>query len=229
MTRQFPLKLEPHPDFAAADFLPSDANKAALDLVQAWPDWALPSAAIWGPAGSGKTHLAHIWAARAEASLIGANDFAAMALEALPDTPRIALDFAEDPAPRPDERKLFHLLNIIRENTGALLIMSRAPPSRWQIDLPDLASRLKALPLAEVSAPDDGLFAAVIAKQFTDRQLVVDRETVDYIAVRSERSFAAARQVVERLDQAALASRRPIGKRLAGEVIEALEAEGSDG
>lgn len=225
MTRQIPLKLEPHADFAAADFLQSEANRAALSLVQSWPNWALPSAVIWGPAGAGKTHLAHIWAERAEASVISLNDFVELALDALPDHPHISLDFAAADNPKPDERKLFHLLNIMRERKGGLLFVARTAPSRWTVALPDLASRLKALPSAEVSSPDDGLFAAVLAKQFADRQLVIDRETVEYIAVRSERSFAAARRVVARLDQAALASRRPIGKRLAGEVMEALEAE----
>ena len=228
MTRQFPLKLEPHPDFAAADFLPSEANRAALELVRAWPDWPLPAAAIWGPAGSGKTHLAHIWAERAGAMLISSAEFNDLALETLPDQPRLAIDFGDAADPQPDERQMFHLLNIVRETKGALLVAARMAPSRWRISLPDLASRLKALPSAEVSPPDDGLFAAVLAKQFADRQLVVDRETVDYIAVRSERSFAAARRLAARLDQAALASRRPIGKRLAGEVIEALEAEAGE-
>ena len=93
MTRQFPLKLEPHPDYTAADFLNFKANRAALALVQSWPEWALPTAVIWGPAGAGKTHLAHIWAERAGASLIGADDFADLALETLPEEPHIALDF----------------------------------------------------------------------------------------------------------------------------------------
>jgi len=228
VTRQFPLKLEPHPDYTAADFLNFKANRAALALVQSWPEWALPTAVIWGPAGAGKTHLAHIWADRAGASLIGADDFADLALETLPEEPHIALDFADAEVPKPDERRMFHLLNMIREKNGALLLVARTAPSRWDVALPDLASRLKALPSAEVSSPDDGLFAAVLAKQFADRQLVVDRETVEYIAARSERSFAAARRLVARLDQAALASRRPIGKRLAGEVIEALEAESGE-
>lgn len=225
MTRQIPLKLEPHPDYAAADLLQSEANRAALALVRSWPEWALPAAVIWGPAGSGKTHLAHIWAERAGALLIDAGDLAKLDLETLPQDPHIALDFEAVDIPRPDERLMFHLLNMIREKRGAFLIVARTAPSRWGIDLPDLESRLKALPSAEVSPPDDGLFAAVLAKQFADRQLVVDRETVEYIAARSERSFAAARRLVARIDQAALASRRVIGKRLAGEVIEALERE----
>ena len=228
MTRQFPLKLEPHPDYTAADFLNSEANRAALALVLAWPEWALTTAVIWGPAGSGKTHLAHIWAELAGASVTGVDGFAELSLESLPEEPHIVLDFAATDIPKPDERRLFHLINMIREKYGALLLVARTAPSRWGVALPDLSSRLKALPSAEVSPPDDGLFAAVLAKQFADRQLVVDRETVDYIAVRSERSFAAARRLVARLDQAGLASRRPIGKRLAGEVIEALEAESGE-
>jgi chromosomal replication initiation ATPase DnaA len=225
VTRQIPLKLEPHPDYAAADLLQSEANRAALALVRSWPEWALPTAVIWGPAGSGKTHLAHIWAERAGASLIDADDLSKLDLKTLPQNPHIALDFEAVDVPRPDERLMFHLLNMIREKRGALLIVARTAPSRWGIALPDLESRLKALPSAEVSPPDDGLFAAVLAKQFSDRQLVVDRETVEYMAARSERSFAAARRLVARIDQAALASRRLIGKRLAGEVIEALERE----
>lgn len=223
MKAQYPLHFEPRAEYAVEDFLISDANRAALTLVREWPNWAGPSAAIWGPEGSGKTHLAHIWAARADARILSLADFDALAMDDLASQRRFVLDFGSTDAPQPDERRLFHFLNIMREAQGALLIVARAAPSRWAIALPDLSSRLKALPAANVSSPDDGLFAAVLAKQFADRQLVVDGEVIMYLAHRSERSFAAARTLVAKLDQAALASRRPIGKRLAREVLAEIE------
>lgn len=225
MTLQIPLQFEPQIDFAAADFLASAANRAALTLINAWPDWPQPSAAVWGPAGAGKTHLGHIWAERAGAAYIEGEAIDALLLDTLEAQSCLVLDFGLAAAPGMDERKMFHLLNIMRETGGALLLIAQSAPSRWPIALPDLASRLKALPNAEVQAPDDSLFSAVLSKQFADRQLVVDKDTIDYIVLRAERSFAAARQIAARLDQAALAQRRPIGKRLAGEVLAEIAAE----
>lgn len=225
MTLQIPLKFEPQVDFAAADFLASAANRAALSLINSWPDWPQPSAAIWGPVGAGKSHLGHIWAARTGATYTEGEDIQSFCIDAIGTTPSLVLDFGQESAPAIDERKLFHLLNIMRETGGALLLIARSAPSRWLITLPDLASRLKALPNAEVQAPDDGLFAAVLSKQFADRQLVVEKDTIDYIVMRGERSFAAARHIVARIDQAALAQRRPIGKRLAGEVLAEIADE----
>lgn len=226
---QFSLDLPHETGYDAGDFMAADCNLAARRLIEDWSAWPAGAAAIWGAPGAGKTHLAHIWRARATASLVDGTALGALDLAALADPVRLALDFGETPLADADEVALFHLLNIVRERRGGLLIVARVAPARWPVALADLGSRLRALPTAEAAAPDDGLFAAVLAKHFADRQLVVDRQTVDYLTVRSERSFAAARDLAARLDRAALARRRRINVKLAGDVLAEIEAERGEG
>lgn len=222
---QIPLDLPHEPGYAVGDFIASDCNLAPRALVEDWANWPNRAAAIWGAAGGGKTHLAHIWAAATGARLLDLPAFREIDLAALVDPVMVALDLGEADLAASDERPLFHLLNMARERRGALLILARRAPARWRTALPDLASRLRALPAAEATAPDDGLFAAVLAKHFADRQLVVDRQTIDYLTLRAERSFAAAAALSERLDRAALARRRKINVKLAGEVLGEIERE----
>lgn len=225
MAEQFPLDLPHQTAYGAADYLASDCNLAGRRLVENWRDWPQRAAAIWGGGGAGKTHLAEIWRAESGGARLDLAAFRALDLSVLESSPCFVLDLGDAAIAAGDERPLFHLLNLVRERQGALLIVARMAPSRWPVSLADLASRLRALPMAEATAPDDGLFAAVLAKGFADRQLVVDRQTVDYLTMRSERSFAAAHALVKRLDQAALARRRRINVKLAGEVLAAMAVE----
>lgn len=229
MSEQFPLDLPHQTAYGAADFLGSDCNLAARRLIETADDWPQRAAAIWGPAGAGKTHLAEIWRAAAGGARLDLLDFRALDLSKLEGRPVFALDLGAEDIAQADERLLFHLLNLTRERQGGLLIVARQAPSRWDVALADLASRLRALPVAEASAPDDGLFAAVLAKSFADRQLVVDRQTIEYLTVRAERSFAAAQSLAQRLDQAALARRRRINVKLASEVLAEIAAEAGEG
>ena len=118
-----------------------------------------------------------------------------------------------------DEAALFHLLNLAREERAFLLITARSAPAGWRIGLPDLASRLRALPVVALEAPDDALLRAVIVKLFADRQLAVDENLVGFLLNRIERSFGAAREAVRKLDQEALRLKRPVTRSLAGELF----------
>src|SRR5262249_50661481 len=164
------------------DFLSGPSNAAALALIEHWPDWPGRVAVLTGPEGSGKSHLAAIWAqdvgARflAARSLAGANLPAALATGAL-----VVEDVAEG---KFDERALFHLLNLAREEEAFLLLTARTAPASWSLTIRDLASRLKALPVVTVSAPDDALLRALLVKLFADRQINVDESLIGYVAVR---------------------------------------------
>jgi chromosomal replication initiation ATPase DnaA len=118
-----------------------------------------------------------------------------------------------------DERALFHLLNLAREDQAYVLITARIAPSALEIELRDLRSRLRALPVVSLQPPDDQLFRALIVKFCADRQLAVDENVVGYLATRIERSYAAARQAVEQLDAEALRLGRPVTRSLAAEVL----------
>lgn len=214
--RQLPFDLPQLHAMGAADFVAAPGNAAAFALIDAWPDWPSRTLAVHGPAGGGKTHLGHILAARAESAgratlYLDAPD----ALPELPANPVLILD-----APQLPETDFFHLLNRLRNEGGDLLILSREAPARWPTALPDLASRLKAIPAVELTAPDDALLGAVLAKHFGDRQIAVAPEVIDYLLKQMERSFAAAADLAARLDRAALAEGRAITVKLAKRVLE---------
>jgi len=215
--RQLALSLEHAESFAREDFLSGPSNAAALTLVETWPDWPARAVVLAGPAGSGKSHLASIWAARAGArfllarSLVETKVPAALATGALVVEDIAAGDF--------DERAMFHLVNLAREEQAFVLFTARSPPAGWEIGIRDLASRLKALPVVMVTAPDDMLLRAVLVKLFSDRQLAVDESLVGFVARRIERSIAAARTVVAELDREAMRQQRPLTRVLAAEVL----------
>jgi chromosomal replication initiation ATPase DnaA len=206
---------------ARDDFLEGPCNAAALAWVERWPDWPGPVLALIGPPGSGKTHLAAIWAAASGAAMVAGSGLGAADLPALLAHGALVVD---DLAPgRFDERALFHLLNMVREQGAFLLLTAAEPPVGWPVAIPDLASRLRAVPTVAVAPPDDALLRAVLVKLFADRQIKVDETLVGYLVSRIERSFAAARIMVERLDREALRLQRPVTRALA---VDLLRADG---
>jgi chromosomal replication initiation ATPase DnaA len=221
MANQLTLDLAlPPPTYAREDFVVSAGNREALAWLDRWPDWPAPALALSGPAGSGKTHLGRIWAARASAALIEGADLegkSILDLTALStETSAIVVEHAE----RAPERALFHLYNLMRERHGYLLLIAEAPPAHWRIALPDLASRLRAAPAVAVAPPDDELLGSIILKQLADRQLHAGAGVVQYLVSRMERSGEAARHVVAALDRRALVERREIDRRLAADVLD---------
>ena len=215
--RQLALDLPHAESFRRDDFLESPANAAALALVERWPDWPHSSAAIVGPAGSGKSHLAAIWAERAGARIVAASELDAAGVPGALATGALVI---EDLAPgRVDEPALFHLLNLAREQGAFLLITARERLDRGPFTLADLASRLRAVPVVTLAPPDDSLLAAVLVKLFADRQLAVDEGVVSYLVARIERSLASAEAIVSRLDRAALSRGRSVTRVLASEVL----------
>lgn len=225
MTRQLPLDLGFASSYAAADYLVSASNSAAFAWVERWPDWPGVGLALCGPPGCGKTHLVHVWRERSQATIVDAATLASVdPSHLLASPPALAIDgLAAGSLDAAAERALLHLHNMTNERRGHLLLCAEAPPARWPIALPDLRSRLAALPNVTIAPPDDGLLEALLAKLFADRQLAVDRGTVIFIVARMERSFDAARRLVDAIDRAALASQRRPSLGLVREVVEKLE------
>ncbi len=216
--RQLVLDLPTRPALGRADFFVSPANELALAQVDAWPAWPSGRLAITGPAGAGKTHIAHVWATLSSAQILA--DPASLDLAALPGDAALAIEdvdrLAGDAAA---EVALFHLCNHLAAGGGSLMISGREPPARWPIVLPDLASRLGVAAVARLEAPDDDLLAALLVKLFADRQLAVSPELIRYLVSRMDRSFAAAEKLVADLDRTGLTRHRPITARLAAEVL----------
>jgi chromosomal replication initiation ATPase DnaA len=199
------------------DFLEGPANEAGLALIDSWPDWPNRIMLLVGPQGSGKSHLASIWA-----ELSGARSTSAYALtaDAVPGALATGALVVDDLKPQGfDERALFHLLNLARQDEAYVLMTARIPPSAFEVELRDLRSRLRAVPVVTLLPPDDLLLRALIVKFCADRQLVVDESVVSYLTSRIERSYTAARQAVELLDTEALRLRRPVTRALAAELL----------
>jgi chromosomal replication initiation ATPase DnaA len=213
--RQLALALCHAESFAREDFLSGPSNAVALALVDAWPDWSHRTVMLIGPEGSGKSHLAAIWAQAAGARLIAARALEEASVPAALATGALVVE--DLAAGSFEERALFHLLNLAREQEAFVMLTARTPPTTLAI--PDLSSRLKALPVAAIAPPDDGLLRAVLLKLFSDRQLAVDEALLGYVGTRIERSFAAARAAVALLDAEAMRRKRPLTRALAAEIL----------
>ena len=205
----------------AEDFLVADSNRVAADWVQRWPDWPSPALVIAGPPGAGKTHLGQLWCGRSGAERVDPMrldiEHAAGLIErtgaAWVDEAHVV---AGDPA---GEAALLHLYNLAKTAAGSLLLTARSAPGTWPLELPDLASRLKAAMVATIDPPDDALLASVALKLFADRQIPVGEDIVSYLLTRGERSFAWIAEAVERIDRAALAAKRPVTSALVRDIF----------
>lgn len=215
--RQLALELPHTESFRRDDFLPNPANEAALALVDAWPEWPGPYAAIAGPAGSGKSHLAAIWAERSGARIADAASLRNGEVpRALVTGALVIEDFS---IAKVDQTAFFHLFNLARETSSFLLFTANSRLDLEGAALPDLASRLRAVPVLPLAPPDDALIAAVLVKLFADRQMTIDEDTLAFLLPRMERSLASAKAIVGRLDRAALSRGRRITRALASEVF----------
>ena len=218
LSTQLPLDLALEPNYGREDFLVGPSNEQAFELIDLWPAWPERLVILCGPEGSGKSHLAHVWANQAGAALLPAARLADRAPDALLDAGALALENC-DSAPA-DEARLFHLINAIRERGGSLLLTARTRPDLWGVKTPDLLSRLRLAPVVEIAPPDDALLRALLVKQFLDRQLVIDTSVVEYLLPRIERSFAGVARIVAVLDREALALGRRITRPIAAQILE---------
>jgi len=208
------------------DFFVSDANSHAHDMVRAdhgWPDGKL---ALIGPQGSGKTHLARVWASQGGGTILAAAELG----RAAPAPGPGALICVEDVdrLPRAEEETLFHLHNNVLGGGGRLLLTGRTAPARWNIALPDLSSRMTATTVVHITDPDDDLLRAVLTKLFADRQLTPDPRLIQWLLPRMERSFQAATRIVSELDSRALSEARVINLSLAREILDTPPDDGKE-
>ena len=214
--RQLALALDHAESYAREDFLAGPGNAAALALIESWPDWPANAVALVGPQGSGKSHLAAIWAAASGARVTSGRALNESGL--LPELATGALVVEE--ATAADERTLFHLINLARGEESFLLFTARTAPSAWPVVIADLTSRLRALPVIALQAPDDGLLRGLIVKLAADRQLELKEDVVGYLVNHIERSFAAARTAVIALDNESLRQGRRPTRTLAAELFD---------
>lgn len=221
MARQLTFDLPARPALGRENFFVAPSNALALAMIEAPDRWPQGKLLLIGPEGAGKSHLAAVWAASAGAVTLAAGsigDPGPAAAVLVEDAHLLAGDPVE-------ETRLFLLHNHLLARGGRLLITARRDPRDWGLGLPDLLSRMQAAAIARLEAPDDSLLAAVMVKQFADRQVQVPPALISYLVSRIERSFSAARSIVAALDARALALGRPISRSLAVELLDS----GGDG
>lgn len=225
MIRQLTFDLPPRANLGREDFVVTPANILPLAQIDAWHDWPGGRLMLAGPPGSGKTHLAAIWAALSGAPVLPATGLAAADLPALAAKGAVAVEDADRLAgDAAGETALFHLYNLLT-GQGSLLVTAAAPPRDWGLHLPDLLSRLQAMPLVRLDPPDDALLSAVLAKLFADRQLAPAPTLIPWMVARMPRSISAARALVAALDAHALATGRAINPKLAAEILDSAPDE----
>lgn len=214
-----PLGLAP-PCLRPQDYLECRSNEGArrwAERPQAWPDGRL---VVWGGEGCGKSHLLQVWAAREHAARLE-GPF----LSRLPsiEAPAITLDDADM---APDPEVMLHLLNVAAERRLSVLLAGRLPASRWDVQLPDLSSRLRATISVEIGQPDDEMLRALLVRQLAERQLAVSQTVQEWLLCRLPRTGAAIREAVARLDYAALAAGGHVDRSVAAAIIAELSKVG---
>lgn len=225
MNEQLALGFGPREDFTADGFIASPCNADARAAIDAWQGWPGQVMALVGAPGTGKTHLAAIWRERTGAAMLDARRLGE-ALESLAaGTPVLV----ENPDRGVDEDGLFHLINRAGQgNIPGVLLTARRPPAVWEVSVPDLRSRLAAMPMVELREPDDDLLRRVLQKLFRDRQSPVTPGLIDYLLPRMERSVDSARRLVATLDLVALGRRTPVTRAVVRQVLSDLAGPEDD-
>ena len=215
--RQLPLELALEPRFGEEDFLISQCNADAYGLIEVWPDWPSRMLLVMGPAASGKSHLAAIWAKRSHARHLSARSLGKADVPALVAAKAVVVEDIDRSGV--DEAALFHLVNLAQEKDAFVFVTTAKAPDDLGLATPDLLSRLRRAPLVAISPPDDALIRALLVKLFVDRQLVVDTALVEYLCLRMERSFSTVRTTVEKLDRETLAQGRRLTRPMAARIL----------
>ena len=217
---QLTLDFEHRTALSSEDFLVADCNRDAISWIDVWPNWPTPVLVIFGPVGSGKSHLAAVFAAYSGAKKVTVNEFDFARSNFNSD---LIIEDVDSMLCSDQEVSLLHMYNAVKETSHRILMTATAPPARWGITLPDLRSRMNAAISVEIGPPEDSLIVALLVKIFADRQVQVSSDVIIYAASRMERSFLAVQQIVDNADRMALSSNKKITVALMKQVLKNLE------
>lgn len=215
MAQQLSFDLPAKTALGRDDFFVAPSNAMAVALLDPSFSWPSGKLVLTGPSGSGKTHLAHVWASQSGARIVLARDLDEDQVPDLALGPVVIEDVPAIAGHTRAQNALFHLHNLVLSNGHALMLTGQAAPNLWQLSLPDLQSRMQGATHAELQPPDDALLAVVLAKLFNDRQVTPKPDVIPYLVAHMDRSFAAAAQIVEQLDNLALSEGRTLSRPLA--------------
>jgi len=212
---QLALELGHDVSHAEADFIVGDGNRLAYGHVMGWPDWPGPLTLIEGPDGVGKSHLARIWAERAEAGY--ASPGRAEELARIGGAEPLVVEDVDRAGY--DESALFHLMNQSMRDRRPLLLTAREPVANWPFATDDLKSRARLAARFGMALSDDIQLSQMFVKLFQDRQVAVDPKTIGYMVARMERSPAEAVALAEMMDRMALERGGAITRAIAAEAM----------
>jgi len=218
---QLSLDLGHYTTLGKENFTAGPCNQDALHWIDRWPDWPATGLALYGSPGCGKTHLAEIWRERSAAVSVAALSLVGQeAMDIAMDTTALVIEGLTTDVP---QQTLFHLYNLLGERGGHILFTAVEPPARMAFALPDLTSRLRAMPSIAIADPDDAVLGGVMRKMFEDRQLLVSEDVISFLLTRMERSYSVARGIAAELDRLSLAERRQVTVPLARRVLSEWE------
>lgn len=223
MPEQLSFDLPVRTALGRGDFFVSPANAAAVAMIEGWIGWPGRKLLLIGPPGAGKTHLVHVWAGLSGAAIIEAS---ALTQCDIPTLARhhVAVENAGHVAGDAHaEEALFHLHNLVLAEGHSLLLTAGHEAGLWRTQLPDLTSRMQGTPAVTLSEPDDTLLGAVLMKLMADRQITPAPSLIPYLVARMDRSFEAAREIVSKLDKAALTQGAPISRALARRLLDSRQ------
>ena len=219
MNSQLILKFPTHHVYKNEDFYVSESNKQAYDFIISWPKWIKRIINVFGPHGSGKTHLASILKSKTSCLKI---DSSKLNNKTLFDFKTKEALIIENLNENISEELLFSLWNLALQDNKYLLITSIKPLDSYQFKLKDLTSRTKASLAIGINLPSDDLIGVIIAKNFSDKQIKVEKKHIDYIIKRIDRSYEKISQFILTLDRYSLKKGSPFGLKLIKEVLKMI-------
>ena len=219
MSDQLILKFPEHRAYKKEDFYVSPSNQEAYDFITNWPKWIKRIANIFGPSGSGKSHLSSILKTKTRCLEILANELNENTIFEFKTKEVLIIENFNE---KISEKLLFSLWNIALQDNKYFLINSIKPISSYKFKLPDLTSRVKSSLNIGIKLPSDDLISAIIAKNFSDKQIMVEEKHIDYIIKRIDRSYEKISQFILTLDKYSLKKGSPFGLKLIKEVLKMI-------
>ena len=210
------IKFENIKDYKKENFFVSTSNVEAFEILNSWPKWIKKFINLYGEKYSGKSHLAKIFESKSTCLNISEKDFTEEILIKFKTKQSLII---EDYQNNISENLLYSLINIVEQENKYLLITSEKPINEFNYKLNDLVSRLNNFLYIKLGAPDDELIYALIVKNFSDRQITIDKKLIDYIIKRIDRSYESIFIFISKVDQLSLQKGKPINLEVIKKVL----------
>jgi len=219
MNDQLILKFPSHQAYKKEDFYVSPSNQEAYDFINSWPRWIKKIVNIFGPSGSGKSHLASILKNRTSYLKINSNELNEKIFTRYKIKEALIIENLDE---KISEKLLFALWNVAMQDNKYLMITSKKPIASYKFKLKDLTSRVKSSLIIGIKLPSDDLISVIIAKSFSDKQIKVEKKHIDYIIKRIDRSYEKISQFILILDKYSLKKGKPFSLKLIKEVLKMM-------